>query len=161
MGLLAWEQKDYKKAGQLFGDLYKTNPKDARGLMGVVETLASEDRMNDAIAEMAKAAQAEPDRLDLKIGLANLYTRAQKYDQAIDIYKALVDKQPKSADLLYKLGETYRRKGDINLAIDYIRRSSSEAAPGAAGPLVALGLSDGWLGPQRSGPADLRADPED
>lgn len=139
VGLLAWQEKDFKKAEQVFGDLYKSNPKDTRGLFGVTETLASEHRMNDAIAEMQKALQADPDRMDLKIALANLYTRAEKYDPAIEIYKSLVDKQPKSADLWFKLAEAYRRKGEINLAIDSFRRSS-EAAPGATGPLMELGL---------------------
>ncbi len=139
VGVLAWQEKDYKKAEQVFGDLYKSNPKDPRGLLGITETLASENRINDAIAQLEKASQAEPERMDLKLGLANLYTRGEKYDRAIDIYKSLVDKQPKSADLLYKLAEAYRREGDINLAIDNFRRAS-ESAPNSTAPLIQLGL---------------------
>jgi tetratricopeptide (TPR) repeat protein len=43
MGYMAWQAKDFKQSEQVFGELYKSNPKDPRGLMGVVETYASEN----------------------------------------------------------------------------------------------------------------------
>src|SRR6185437_8458781 len=76
VGYLAWKDKDFKRAEQVFGDLYKANPKDPRGLMGVTETLVSEKRMDDAIKQMQKASDAEPDRRDLKVAVANLEVRA-------------------------------------------------------------------------------------
>jgi tetratricopeptide (TPR) repeat protein len=139
MGLLAWQDKDYKKAEQVFGELYKSNPKDPRGLMGITETYAAEKRMDEAIAVVKKAVDAEPDSPGLRIALGNLYTRAARYDESIAIFKALVDKDPKSSDLLFKLAETYRQHGDTNLAIDYFRRSS-DAAPNNADPLLRLAL---------------------
>jgi tetratricopeptide (TPR) repeat protein len=145
-GLLAWQDKDYKKAEQVFGALYRDNPKDTRGLFGVTETLAAQNRLNDAIKELDKAIAAQPDRLDLKLGLANFYVRAQRYDEAIALYKTLLEKQPNSADLLFKLAETYRRKGDINLAADTFRKSS-QAAPTSTLPLMQLGLILETIGP--------------
>lgn len=139
VGYLEWQQKDYKKAEQIFGDLHKSNPKDFRGLVGVVETLASEKRMNDAIAEVQKAVDAEPDRQDLKFALANLDVRAEKYDAAIQIFQSLLDKSPKNAGLLFRLAETYRRKGDLNVAIDKFRLAS-QANPNDPSPLLQLGL---------------------
>ena len=146
VGLLAWEDKDYKKAEQVFEALYKDNPKDNRGLFGITETLAAQNRMDDAIKELAKASAAEPERMDLKLGLANLDFRAQHYDDAIGIYKALLEKQPNNADLLFRLAETYRRKGDINLAADTFRKSS-QAAPNSTLPLLQLGLILETIGP--------------
>ena len=32
---MAWQTKDYKQAEHVFADLYKANPKDIRGLVGV------------------------------------------------------------------------------------------------------------------------------
>jgi tetratricopeptide (TPR) repeat protein len=146
IGLLAWRDKDYKKAEQVFGSMYHDNPRDSRGLFGITETLAAQNRLNDAIKELDKAVAAEPDRGDLKLGRANFYVRAQRYDEAISTYKALLEKDPGSADLLFKLGETYRRKGDINLAADAFRKSS-EAAPNSTLPLLQLGLILETLGP--------------
>jgi tetratricopeptide (TPR) repeat protein len=146
VGLLAWQDKDFKKAEQVFGALYKDNPKDTRGLFGITETLASQNRLDDAIKVLQKAAAAEPDRVDLKLGVANFYVRAQRYDEAIAIYTAALEKQPNNADLLFRLGETYRRKGDINLAAETFRKSS-QAAPNSTLPLLSLGMILETIGP--------------
>lgn len=145
VGVLAWQDKDYKKAEQMFGALYKDNH-DSRGLMGITETMASQNRMEDAIKELDRAIAAEPDRQDLKLGRANFYVRAQRYDEAIATFKSLLEKDPSNADLLYKLGETYRRKGDINLAADMFRKSS-QLAPNNSLPLIQLGMILETIGP--------------
>ncbi len=139
VGSLAWQEQDFKKAGQVFGDLYKSNPRDPRGLTGVVETLASEGRLNDAIAEVDKSLQAEPDRRDLRLTKANLLARAQRYDEAIVLFQSLIQKEPNAADLLFRLAEVYRLKGDLNLAMDYFRKAS-QAAPNDTLPLLQMSL---------------------
>src|SRR6185369_7154855 len=100
VGYLAFQEKDYKKSEQIWGELYKSNPNDRRGLIGVTESYAAENRLNEAIAEMHKASEKEPQRRDLKLYLANLQVRAERYDEAISIYKTLLEKEPKSPDLL-------------------------------------------------------------
>jgi len=136
---LAFQEKDYAKAAQIFGDLHKNNPKDPRGLIGVTETMAKQERMPEAVKEMEKAAAEEPSRMDLKVALGNMYVRALRYDDAIAQYKEVLAKNPNAADVLFKLAETYRRKGDINQSIDTFRKSS-QAAPNDAAPLVQLAL---------------------
>lgn len=139
LGFLAYESKDYSKASQLFSDLHKANPGDLRGLVGVVETLAGQNKMGDAVKEMETAASAEPDRRDLKVAVANLYVRSERYDEAIKKYQEVLAKNPKDADVLFKLGETFRRKGDLNQSIDTFRKAS-QAAPSDTAPLLQLGL---------------------
>ncbi|MCU1335133.1 MAG: Tetratricopeptide 2 repeat protein [Bryobacterales bacterium] len=147
VGMLAWQDKDFKKAEQVFGSLYRDNPHDNRGLFGITETMAAQNRLDDAIKEMDKAIAAEPDRRDFKLARANFLVRAQRYDEAIASYKALLEKEPSSAaDLYYRLGETYRRKGDINQAADAFRKSS-QAAPNSTLPLLQLGLILETIGP--------------
>ena len=51
----------------------------------------------------------------------------------------LLEKDPNSADLLFRLGETYGRKGDINLAAETFRKDV-QAAPNNTLPLLKLGL---------------------
>jgi len=136
---LAWQDKDFKRAEQIFGELYKTNPNDLRGLVGMVESLAGENRLEDAIKVVRSSADHEPDRRDLKLTLANLYVRAEQFDQAIPLFQGLLDKQPKSPDLLFRLGETERRKGALDVAIDSFRRCR-DAAPGDTQCLLELGL---------------------
>jgi tetratricopeptide (TPR) repeat protein len=139
LGYVAYAKKDYKKAEETFTQIHKENPKDIRGLVAVVRTLAAQHRLPDALKEMDEAYKAEPDRRDIKTAYANLLLSAEKYDDAIKLSQELVDKDPKAADLLFLMGEAYRRKGDLNSAIDYFRRSSV-AAPNDIAPLIQLAL---------------------
>jgi tetratricopeptide (TPR) repeat protein len=110
--------------------------------------------LDDAIKEMDKAITAQPDRQDLKLIRANFYVRAQRYDEAIATFKGLLDKQlslpvdkrSNLADLYFRLAETDRRKGDINVAADLFRKSS-QAAPSSTLPLLQLGLILETIGP--------------
>jgi tetratricopeptide (TPR) repeat protein len=138
-GFLAWEEKDYKKAEKLFADLYKSNPNDSRGLGGLTEALMAQGRMNEAVQAAEKASAAEPQRNDLKLFVAKLYVRADRYGDAVNVYHSLLDKDPKNATLLFQLAETERRKGDINGAMDDLRRCS-QSAPNDTGCLVQLGM---------------------
>jgi len=138
-GVLAWQQRDYKSAQDAFAQLSKINPKDSRGLLGVVETLASQNRLGEGIKLVEDALAREPGRRDLMQALANLYVRDMRYDAAMARYQELLKTEPKSADLLLRVAETQRRKGDINGAIDTFRRAS-QAAPTDSRPLLQLGL---------------------
>ncbi len=138
-GFLAWQQKDYKRAEEAFSQLSKTNPKDSRGLLGVVETMSSEGHLPQGIKLVEDALAKEPGRRDLELALGNLYVRDNRYDAAIGQYQELLKNDPKSGDLLLRLAEAQRRKGDINAAIDTFRRASV-ATPTDARPLLQLGL---------------------
>lgn len=139
VGYLAFQDKDYKQAEQIFSDLYKSNPHDGRSLAGLTEALTAQHRINDAITAAKTASTKEPERRDLKLFLANLDTRAEKYDDALGIYQELLSKEPKSADLLFRIAETERRKGDLNGAMDNFRKCSQEA-PNDTNCLRMLGL---------------------
>ncbi len=138
-GYLAWQDKDYQRAGKIFEDLYKANPKDLRGLVGITETLASANKMGEAVKVMETSVSQAPERRDFRAVLANMYVRDQRYDDAIHSLNELLKTDPKSADLLIRLAETQRRKGDVNLAIDTFRRAS-QAAPADSAPLLQLAL---------------------
>ena len=138
-GFLAWQQKDYKRAEEAFSEMSKANPKDSRGLLGVVESMSSENHLPQGIKLVEDVLAKEPGRRDLEVALANLYVRDMRYDAAIGRYQDLLKADPKSGDLLLRLAEAQRRKGDINAAIDTFRRAS-QAAPTDARPLLQLGL---------------------
>lgn len=139
VGLIDFQEKNYKEAEQIFSDLYKRNPNDARSLAGLTDVLAGENRITEAIADAQKAVERDPNRRDLRIFLANLELKAEKFDDALSIYQGLLSKEPKSADLLYRVAETERRKGDLNAAIDNFRKCSQEA-PNNTDCLRMLGL---------------------
>jgi tetratricopeptide (TPR) repeat protein len=139
VGFLAFQDKDYKKAEQIYAELFRANPKDARGLAGETESLAAQNRLGDAIKETQLAIDRDPQRQDLKLVQAKFYVRAERYNEAITIYQALLAQDPRSRDLLWQLGETERRKGDLNTAIETFRRCS-QSAPSDTTCLTQLGL---------------------
>jgi tetratricopeptide (TPR) repeat protein len=139
VGYLDFVEKDYKAAGAEFSKLHQEYPKDHRGLVGETETLAAQSRMPDAIKEMEKAVQIEPDRRDLKLYLADFEVRAKDYDAAIGHFQGLLDKDPKNADLLFRIGEVYRLKGDKDAAIEKFR-ASSQAAPTELRPILLVAM---------------------
>lgn len=139
IAFMAFQQKDYKRAEELFGVLHKESPSDVRGLIGVVESAAAQGRMAQAVKDMEDAARKAPDRPELKRAVGNLYVRAQRFDDGISTFKSLLEKNPSSSDLLFRLGEAYRLKGDINSAIDTFRRAT-QAAPNDLNSLLQLSL---------------------
>ena len=116
--------------------------------------MVAEGHIDDAITEMNKAIQAEPDRRDLRLFVADLDVRAEHYDTAIQIFQGLLDKDPRNADLLWRVGEVYRRKGDLNTAIDKFR-AASQAAPNDPKPLLQLALLMDGTGRPEQASADL------
>ncbi|MEQ1945655.1 MAG: tetratricopeptide repeat protein [Bryobacteraceae bacterium] len=138
-GYLAWETKDFKGAEKVFGELYRNNPKDIRGLVGVVETLMSQNNFAQAVKIIREASDREPNRNDLRLALANVLVRNEQYDESIQILQKLLAGDPKSGDLLLRLAEVQRRKGDVNTAMETFRRAT-QAAPNDPRPLLQLGL---------------------
>lgn len=138
-GFMAYQEKDYKKAEQIYAALYKEHPNDVKGLAGVAESMAAQNRLDDAIKETQQALAKEPKRADLQLILAKFYVRAARYDDAIQLYQGLIVQDPRSRDLLWQLGETQRRKGDVNTAADTFKRCS-QAAPSDIACLTALGM---------------------
>jgi Flp pilus assembly protein TadD len=96
-------------------------------------------RFNDAVQIMDSEINKDPKRRDLKLALANVLVRGTQYDRAILIYQELLKDQPDSGDLMYKLAETYRRKGDLNSATDWLRKAS-DAMPNNPDPLLMLAM---------------------
>ena len=48
-----------------------------------IETMASQNRMGEAIKAMEDSVRKEPNRADLHVALGNLYLRAERYDEAL------------------------------------------------------------------------------
>ena len=102
--------------------------------------MASQNHMPEAIKLLQDAVAREPERRDLRTGAGELVcARPALRRCAIKLLQQLLKTDPKSADLLLRLAETQRRKGDVNAAIETFRRAS-QAAPADSRPLLQLGL---------------------
>jgi tetratricopeptide (TPR) repeat protein len=127
MGVIGLAERKFKEAEDSFRKSYQLNPANSRGLMGVVETYMAQNRPDQALQILQAEANRAPDRTDYRLAIGNTAVRAGKYDMAISEYHAVLQKiDPKSraaGQVHLRLGETYRRKGDMNGSIVSLQKA--------------------------------------
>jgi tetratricopeptide (TPR) repeat protein len=143
-GVTDLSENRFKDAEESFRKAYHLNPADTRGLMGLVETFLAQNRVDQALAAVQAEADKAPNRTDLRVLLGNVATRSGKYDIAVaEFQKALAGVDKNSAagsDLYWRIGETYRRKGDFGAAVNYVQKAR-EIRPDNSGVVTTLALS--------------------
>jgi tetratricopeptide (TPR) repeat protein len=121
LGVVDLAEGKYKDANESFKRTYELNPTNSRGLMGMVETDMAENKPDEAIKTLEAEAAKAPNRLDVQLALGNTEVRAGRYDLAIGYFQRVLnglDKTTKArGDVYMRIGETYRRKGDLQDSI--------------------------------------------
>jgi tetratricopeptide (TPR) repeat protein len=121
LGVVNLSEGKYKDARDLFKRTYDLNPANSRGLMGMVQTDLAENRPEDAIKTLEGEAAKSPNRLDIQLELGNTEVQAGRYDLAIGYFQRVLDGLDKTTkargDVYMRMGETYRRKGDLQDSI--------------------------------------------
>ncbi|MEO8597007.1 MAG: tetratricopeptide repeat protein [Candidatus Solibacter sp.] len=142
LGVVNLAENRYKEAEDAFRRAYQLNPANSRGLMGIVETSMAQNKTDEALKLLQTESDKAPNRLDLLLAMGNTAVRAGKYDFAIQTYNKVLgqmDKDAKQGEIYLRLGETYRRKGDINGAIQALQKAR-ETMPENVVVLSTLGL---------------------
>ena len=120
-GSLSLMESKFKEAQADFQRCYELNPANPRGLMGVVEVYLAEKRPDQAMALLESESAKAPTRLDLQEALGNTAARTGKLDVALTYYQKVLDGLDKNAKprgpMYMKIGEVYRRNGDIANAV--------------------------------------------
>jgi tetratricopeptide (TPR) repeat protein len=132
LGVVDLAESKFKEAEDAFRRSYQLNPANPRGLMGIVETNMAQNKTEAALALLRAEADKAPNRVDLLLAMGTIAIRAGKYDMAITTFqKALeMEKVSKSqGDIYLRLGETYRRKGDLGAAMQSLQKAR-ETLPG-------------------------------
>jgi tetratricopeptide (TPR) repeat protein len=133
LGMVALKEGNVKESEEIFRKAYAANPKDARGLVGLVEVLAVENRYDQAIQFLQTELAKDPKRQDLQMALGNIAVRAGNFDLAVAQFQQVLkglDKDSKArGEVYFRLGVTLRRKGDINGAIQALTKAR-EGLPG-------------------------------
>lgn len=123
LGVLNFKERKNKDAMETFLKLRKVAPNDPRGLVGQVETLVAQENYDQAIALLNDELKANPDRSFYRLAKANTSARAKRWDEAINEYKSLLAKSPRSFDVQVRLAETLRQKGDMPAAMEEYRKA--------------------------------------
>ena len=120
-------EKKYKEAEADFRRSYELNPANSRGLMGVVETYFAQHRPDDAINMLQAEAAKAPKRVDFRLAVASAAVLASRFDMAVSQYQTALSMlgadAAARADIYLRLGETYRRKGELANAIPALEQA--------------------------------------
>lgn len=139
MAMLDMAEHKYPQAEA--GFKFLIDKKDSRGVMGLVEVYTQTNRVDQArtlLQNELKSGAGNQTRV--KLALADLSARSQKYDEAIAQYKQLIDQNPKSAALQMKLGDTLyalKRFDEAGTAFG----KAQELAPNDVAPIVRLAMT--------------------
>jgi Tfp pilus assembly protein PilF/Zn-dependent protease with chaperone function len=126
-GAALLKEQHYAAADEAFRDTLRRDPSNTQAFLGRVEVQTAQGHWDDALQMLEEAVRQNPDRNDLRIALGNVALRAGRYDQAVAAFEQILngmDPRSKAASEIYlRIGETYRRKGDTELARLNLRRA--------------------------------------
>ena len=121
------QQKRYAEADQAFRDAQEIDSNSSRALMGQVEVRMSQNKWQEALELLQNEVNRHPKRVDLRLALGNTAVRCGQYDLAIATFQALLGEvdhdNAVAGDIYLRLGETYRRKGDMEAAITTLQKA--------------------------------------
>ncbi len=126
LGVVNLAENRFKEAEDAFRRAYQLNPANSRGLMGIVETNMAQNKTDEALKLLQAESDKAPNRVDLLLAMGNTAVRAGKYDFAIQTFNRVlgqVEKGKAQGDLYLRIGETYRRKGDMTGAIGSLQKA--------------------------------------
>jgi tetratricopeptide (TPR) repeat protein len=127
LGVVNLAENKYKEAEDAFRRSYELNPANSRGLMGMVETQMAQNHPDQAMQLLQAEAAKVPNRMDFLLALGNTAVRAGRFDEAISYFEkvaAAMQKGSKSqGDIYLRIGETYRRKGDLTNSIIALQKA--------------------------------------
>jgi tetratricopeptide (TPR) repeat protein len=113
--------------------------KDSRALIGLAQSLVTQNRTEDAIKLLSDEVKRDPSRSDYRIILGNLCVKAGKYNEAVSQYNEILKNDPKDSDTWVRLGETQRISGDKQAAMAAFKKAL-DVSPNNTNALLQLGM---------------------
>jgi tetratricopeptide (TPR) repeat protein len=128
LGVVDLAESKFKDAEGSFRKSYDLNPANPRGLIGIVETDMAQNKSEDALALLQAEADKAPNRLEIRVALAQTATSVGKFDVAVGEYQKVLDALDKTSSrergqIYWQMGEVYRRKGDDVSAIAALQKA--------------------------------------
>jgi tetratricopeptide (TPR) repeat protein len=168
LGAVNLAESKYKEASDAFRRSYDLNPANSRGLMGMVDTEMAQNHPDQAIQLLQTEFDKAPTRMDLAMALGNTANRAGRFDMAISYFEKVSASLPKGSKaqggIFYRIGETYRRKGDLTNSIVALQKAR-EIFPDNGVVLSTLALvldaSEHWAEARQVYEVVLKLDPND
>ena len=127
-GILAFQEKRYEDAAQLFTQAIEAEPENAIGYVNFGNLLAVLDDTERAERFFQKAITVDETMATAYYGLANLYYNVERYAEAVKLYEKAVQHNIQGADVYYMMGKCFEKLENPKLALPYLQRAT-ELAP--------------------------------
>jgi eukaryotic-like serine/threonine-protein kinase len=82
-------------------------------------------RPDDAAALMERALRRDPANVENRLMMGDFLSQAGRLDEAVKQYEAIAQSEPSSPAPLFGLAELLKRRGDLNRAIETLRKAYS------------------------------------
>ena len=122
LGFAYTELKKTAQAIENYQNAIKLGVKDPQVHKNLAQALSQTGKTKESIAMYEKLASTNPTPDVLNI-LVDAYMRDKLYDNAIRIYRKLIELNPKKATYYSSLAHVYGLKGDLDRQIEYYRMS--------------------------------------
>lgn len=123
-GILAFQEKRYEDAAQLFTQAIEAEPENAIGYVNFGNLLAVLDDTERAERFFQKAITVDETTATAYYGLANLYYNAERYAEAVKLYEMAVQHHIQGADVYYMMGKCFEKLENPKLALPYLQRAA-------------------------------------
>ena len=139
LGMSTWRQGAiYKDPETLWRDTLDKNPGAWMAHNNWGTALASQGKVEEAIAEYKKAVEGKPDFRQAHFNLGRVLVTQQRYREGIEqLLQTLTPVDESTPAYLYALGAAYGRAGDRQKALDYLKQARTEAAARGQSKLLA------------------------
>jgi tetratricopeptide (TPR) repeat protein len=159
-GLISLQAQHYQEAEAAFRELYRLEPANTRGLLGIAHVYVAQSRNAEALDLVHTESEKHPERADLHLATGDVAVLAGQQDAALTEFQnalGLLDVVSReTAGVYLRIGEVYRNKGDLKASIAALQRAS-ELAPDDGTILTSLAMSLDTSGDKKNALADYRA----
>ncbi len=141
-------QKQFEKASTEFDQVWKANPPDVRGFVGLQMVKLAEGKGDEAARALQEMVQKNPKNVALRYQLAAFETsagaqagpsnpaRAKQYFQdAAENYKEIIKSTPNASDVWMRLGVLQRQLGQYDAALASFEQAGSVDPHNSGAPL--------------------------
>lgn len=116
------EKKLHKNIGLAYMGMYQPGSKHPKDL----------EYAQKAIEHLKTYTEAFPEDRKAREFLVSMYLAIERYDDAIAFYQQLVQENPKDVKAMQSLAQMYFKKGDVEHALEWLRkRLDAETSPAA------------------------------
>lgn len=161
LGDLYLAEKEYDKATQQYDRVWKSDPPDTRGFIGLQQVKIAQGHADDAIRAMQDLVDKNPKTLAYRFDLANFQATAgthiihsnadeakHLFQQAADNYKEILKTTTNSVEVWLRLGALQRQLGQFDAALASFEQAGN-ADPHNPAPFLNQGMLLEALGKQK------------